>query len=430
MSLERKQAFTETINVKNQQYWPNPKISVIVPVYRVEKYLTQCLNSIVNQTMSELEIIIVDEGELDRCREIIDFFEANDPRIVTIHQKNGGYGASCNLGMDIAKGEYLAFVESDDFIELEMFEEMYEYAKQLDADLLKTPFYDYYSDGMRFDCVYRKLITESLPAKHCFSAKEFGGFLHIHASLWSCIYKNSYMKEKNIRFVEAKGAGYVDCNFRVDTVIQTNRLAWLDKPYYNHRVDAEGSSTNNFRLKVMLQRWKEVHESMTQEDYLKYYGPYLIIEEFYSSLCKPWMMKVTKEEYELMAYNLSFSTEEMIKNSPVLDPYQRRDLLELKLMPEKFKRRVVYQRVKNKFKNLFENMLNTISNPVLLFWLFIGFITSVVAEQIIVIPENISTYMFGRIFLICIYICFTGKLVRKVYSIILNVKRKYKIHIG
>ena len=115
----------------------NPKVSVIVPVFKVERYLAQCLNSIVNQTLEEIEIIIVDEGLEDRCREIIDFYEKTDPRVVAPHKNNGGYGASCNLGMEMAKGEYIAIVESDDWVESEMYEEMYKYAKALDADVVK-----------------------------------------------------------------------------------------------------------------------------------------------------------------------------------------------------------------------------------------------------------------------------------------------------
>lgn len=114
-----------------------PKVSVIIPVYKVEKYLVQCLDSIVGQTLKDIEIIIVDEGDKDACRYIIDHYEQADKRVIAIHEKNGGYGASVNKGFDIAKGEYIGIVESDDFIAPEMYEEMYNYAKKLDADVVK-----------------------------------------------------------------------------------------------------------------------------------------------------------------------------------------------------------------------------------------------------------------------------------------------------
>lgn len=117
-----------------------PKVSIIVPVYKVEKYLVQCLDSIVGQTLKDIEIIIVDEGDKDACRYIIDHYEQADKRVIAIHEKNGGYGASVNKGLAIAKGEYIGIVESDDFIAPEMYEEMYNYAKKLDADIVKTPY--------------------------------------------------------------------------------------------------------------------------------------------------------------------------------------------------------------------------------------------------------------------------------------------------
>lgn len=94
-----------------------PKISVIVPIYKVEKYLVQCIDSILNQTLKDIEVILVDEGDRDACRFIIDHYEQNDKRVKAIHEKNGGYGASVNKGMEIAVGEYISIIESDDFIE-------------------------------------------------------------------------------------------------------------------------------------------------------------------------------------------------------------------------------------------------------------------------------------------------------------------------
>lgn len=86
---------------------------------------------------------MVDEGDRDACRFIIDHYEQNDKRVKAIHEKNGGYGASVNKGMEIAVGEYISIIESDDFIEPTMYEEMYNYAKKLDADVVKTPYYEY-----------------------------------------------------------------------------------------------------------------------------------------------------------------------------------------------------------------------------------------------------------------------------------------------
>ena len=202
-----------------------PKVSIIVPVYKVEKYLVQCLDSIVGQTLKDIEIIIVDEGDKDACRYIIDHYEQADKRVIAIHEKNGGYGASVNKGFDIAKGEYIGIVESDDFIAPEMYEEMYNYAKKLDADVVKTPYYEYWSqkDGIKdFKkvCWYNDFITKNSPKNKTFSILDYPHQMSIHASLWSGIYKTSYIKKEKIRFVEAKGGAYVDVGFRIDTLIK------------------------------------------------------------------------------------------------------------------------------------------------------------------------------------------------------------------
>lgn len=124
-----------------------PKVSVIVPIYKVERYLCQCIDSILAQTLKDIEVILVDEGDLDACRAICDMYEfgaKKDSRIRTIHEKSGGYGASVNKGFYIAQGEYISIIESDDFIKPTMYEEMYNYAKKLGADVVKTPYYEYW----------------------------------------------------------------------------------------------------------------------------------------------------------------------------------------------------------------------------------------------------------------------------------------------
>ncbi len=337
------------LKIVKHKYHENPKVSVIVPVYKVDKYLTQCLNSIVNQTMEELEIIIVDEGDHDRCREIIDFFEKNDPRIVAPHQKNGGYGASCNLGIEMARGEYLAIVESDDYIEPEMYEEMYEYAKALGADVVKTPYSETFSNGEKRDCNYRKWVSASCPQNICFSVREFSALLSVHASLWSGIYKTSYMHQKNISFITAKGGAYVDVGFRIDTLINTDKVAWLDKPFYNYRIDSEGSTTNNFKIGPMLCRWEEVHKHLSSgihNEYNEYYGNALIIDEYLNTLGWLSLIDITKDELKQMSQIFEQINEDLVCNSEVLNQTQRHDILQFKRNP------VSYYRKKKFLRNL------------------------------------------------------------------------------
>jgi len=122
------------------------KVSIIVPIYGVEKYIHECVDSILVQTLKEIEIILVDDGSKDNCPAIVDEYAKKDSRVIAIHQENGGYGKAVNHGLKVATGEYIGIVESDDFIEPNMFEELYELAKSNNVEVVKSDFYKYYSD--------------------------------------------------------------------------------------------------------------------------------------------------------------------------------------------------------------------------------------------------------------------------------------------
>lgn len=110
-------------------------ISTIIPVYNVDNYLPKCVDSIINQTYKNLEIILVDDGSLDRCPDICDEYAKKDKRIIVIHKKNGGLSDARNAGLEIAKGEYISFIDSDDYINEHMYEDMLSAIENVDADL-------------------------------------------------------------------------------------------------------------------------------------------------------------------------------------------------------------------------------------------------------------------------------------------------------
>ena len=116
----------------------NPKISVIVPVYKTEKYLNRCIDSIINQTYKNLEIILVDDGSPDNSPSICDNYSKKDQRIRVIHKKNGGSNSARNAGFEIAMGDYITFVDSDDWIDLNMYEEMLKQAQNDGIDIIRT----------------------------------------------------------------------------------------------------------------------------------------------------------------------------------------------------------------------------------------------------------------------------------------------------
>ena len=122
------------------------KVSIIVPVYNVEKYLRQCMDSIIVQTLKDIEIICIDDGSTDSSGGILDDYASKDDRIRVIHKENSGYGNSMNIGLDAATGEYVGIVESDDYADENMFQTLYRIADENKLDVVKSSFFYYYTE--------------------------------------------------------------------------------------------------------------------------------------------------------------------------------------------------------------------------------------------------------------------------------------------
>ena len=126
-----------------------PLVSIVIPVYNVENFLRECLDSVVNQTMNELEIICVDDGSTDNSLNILKEYQKKDNRVKVISKSNSGYGNTMNVGTDAATGEYVGIVESDDYVKNDMFEVLYKNAKQFNADIVKSDHYTFSTQNGR-----------------------------------------------------------------------------------------------------------------------------------------------------------------------------------------------------------------------------------------------------------------------------------------
>jgi glycosyltransferase involved in cell wall biosynthesis len=238
-----------------------PKVSIVVPIYGVEKYLNQCVDSILAQTLKDIEIILVDDGSKDRCPQIVDEYAKKDPRIVAIHQPNGGYGRAVNHGMEVATGEYLGIVEPDDFIEPDMYEKMYQSARENNTDITKTSFYNRSEfSGAEEPANWE---YETIPHR-VFTVKECGYFLYTHPSIWSCIYRRKFLEENHIRMVEPKGAGWADNPFQVQTMCLAKRINFVNKPFYHYRKFNPDESDDLKDYKIPFDRSAEIHNWLEQ----------------------------------------------------------------------------------------------------------------------------------------------------------------------
>lgn len=206
------------------------KVSVVVPIYGVEKYLRQCLDSLAAQTFDAIEFLLVDDGSKDGCSGIIDEYAAKDSRFIAIHQSNGGYGRAVNHGLEEAKGDYVGIVEPDDWIDSEMYGALYKQAVKTNADVVKCGFISV-NVKTRAEKEVRFFVRDE-----AFSIEEGVCFLQDHPSIWTCLYRKGFLQENDIRMLETDGAVWQDNLFMVQTLLQARCIASIPGCHYHYRV--------------------------------------------------------------------------------------------------------------------------------------------------------------------------------------------------
>lgn len=177
-----------------------PKISIIVPIYNVEKYLNRCIKSILNQEFKDFELILVDDGSQDNCSKICDEYSLIDNRVKVIHKTNGGLSSARNAGLEIAKGYYIGFVDSDDWISKDMYKVLYELCVKYDCDIAECCYKKVYDEGniKEIKSGYDIKMLSNLEVLEEMYKDSFAG----STVSWNKLYKNELFK--NIKFPEGK----------------------------------------------------------------------------------------------------------------------------------------------------------------------------------------------------------------------------------
>lgn len=222
------------------------KVSIIVPAYNVEPYLVECMESITRQTLSDIEIICINDGSTDGTLKILKSYAEKDPRIVLIDKENGGYGIGMNIGLSVATGEYIGIVEPDDFVPVNMFGDLYEIAKANDLDFVKADFYRFEraSNGDMF-LTYNHLDRKNKYYNQVFDPSHTPEAIRFIMNTWSGIYRKAFLDEYHIRHNETPGASFQDNGFWFQTFAFAKRGMVIDKPYYMNRRDNPNSSVKN-----------------------------------------------------------------------------------------------------------------------------------------------------------------------------------------
>lgn len=222
-----------------------PKVSVVVPVCNSEQYLAECLDSILGQTLSDIEIVCVDDGSSDSSPTILKDYAKQDSRIVVITQENSGYGKAMNVGINAAKGDWIGFVESDDYIVPEMYEKLFHLADENELDFIKSNLCRFYGEGAdRIIQVTPITRREELLGK-ILDPSEDPSLLDVVMNNVTGIYSRRFIEDANIKFNESPGASFQDNGFWFQTFMHGKRAMFVKENLYMVRRDNPNSSVKS-----------------------------------------------------------------------------------------------------------------------------------------------------------------------------------------
>lgn len=247
-----------------------PKVSIVVPIYNVADYLSRCLDSLLSQTLKDVEIIAVNDGSTDTCGKILDDYASKDSRIVVISKENAGVSSARNDGISAAQGEFIGFVDPDDWIDNEMYERLYDSAIVDKADIVMCSY-------MREFGSHSKEKKFSLPDKVCYRNEEVRSkmlrrligplneeianpeFLDAWGTVWSKLYRTDLIKKNGLSFVDLKIVGTnEDSLFNIHAFYHTQTFVFINKPYYHYWRVNTNSLTSGYKMDLQ-DKWFKLY---------------------------------------------------------------------------------------------------------------------------------------------------------------------------
>ena len=331
----------------------HPKVSIVVPIYNTEKYLKECLDSIVNQTLKDIEIICVNDGSTDGSLAIIEEYASRDSRVKIINKKNAGYGHTVNLGIKNATADYVGIVESDDFVKPEMFSDLYNLITEYNCDFVKSDYYLYYSSKNKIEP------NNMIKAEDSFkltNARKNPDLLFLIQSVWSCVYKKDFLIKNNIWFLETPGASFQDNSFHAKVFMSADKIVLVNKPYVFYRQDNESSSINNkSKVYCMVDEYREVFSYLDSHPDLEFFRQYIYEMQFIA-----YQWNLTRISYEFMQEFFDVFYKEFknyydknLLDQTFFDRIEKRGKFNLFInYPEKYLRRIIKQKKFKKWKEL------------------------------------------------------------------------------
>lgn len=242
-----------------------PKVSIIVPIYNVEKYLSRCLDSLLGQTLKEIEIIAVNDGSIDNSLKILNEYMAKDLRLKVINKSNGGVSSARNEGISLASGEYIGFVDPDDWVNKEMYENMYHHAVSEKVDIVMCTYireFEGHSKVKNFDIPNKTIYKDDEVRLHVMRRligplnEEVGNpeMLDAWGTVWSKLYRSEIIKNNEIRFIDLDKIGTnEDTLFNIETTFYAKTFLFLNDPYYHYWRANSTSVTSSYKPDLITQ---------------------------------------------------------------------------------------------------------------------------------------------------------------------------------
>ncbi len=224
------------------------KVSIVMPSLNVAEYISETIESVISQTIRDIEIICVDAGSTDGTLAILEDYASRDERIRLVQSEKKSYGYQMNIGIAAARGEYIGIVETDDYIEKKMYESLYNIAVVNKADIVKADFDVFTKDeaGQRLFVPYSLKRYNRVEYGKLYSRDDYiSGLIKPECYIWNAIYKREFLAKNRIRFNETPGASFQDFSFRYQTIYKAERIVATDKVYYHYRRDNITASTYN-----------------------------------------------------------------------------------------------------------------------------------------------------------------------------------------
>lgn len=258
------------------------KVSIIVPVYNVEKYLERCLESLVNQTLKDIEILVINDGSPDNSQKIIDDYTKKYKTIKPFIKQNGGISDARNYGIENANGEYIAFIDSDDYVDITMMEKLYNKAKEKDYDIVECDLVMVYDSGKII-----KKVCPTLNEDVDTEEKKKSYMINAYTSVWNKLYKKSLF-DCGVRF--KKGVWFEDVEFLYRLYPYIKTIGFVNE-IFNYYVQREGSITRTFdkRLLCYVDNWNGIIEFYKKNNFYDKYTnelEYVYVKYLYASFIK------------------------------------------------------------------------------------------------------------------------------------------------